>query len=71
MVQFSESPENASKRVDAVQVFRMYRAMLQRFPSKVAFFALLDPIDAGTSDLYEAAYTIRHSSDYAARIAAL
>jgi hypothetical protein len=67
MINFSESSENRNKRANAVQVFRIHRTMLQRFPSSTAFFALLDPITAGDSTLAGAAKTIRTGAAYAAR----
>lgn len=66
MINFSESTENQRKRSNAVQVFRLHRVMMQRFPSTATFFDLLDPITAG-GNLEGAATTIRLSSAYADR----
>ncbi|HRW37281.1 MAG TPA: DUF4214 domain-containing protein [Aquihabitans sp.] len=66
MINFSESSENQRKRTNAVQVFRLHRLMMQRFPSRVEFFDLLDPITGGGT-LEGAAKTIRLSAAYAGR----
>ena len=68
MVNFSESSENLRTERDHVDVFRLYRAMLQKFPTKSAYFAILDPITASTDTLADAAQDIRHSASYAARV---
>jgi hypothetical protein len=66
MINFSESSENRNKRANAVQVFRIQRGMLQRFPSRTEFSALLDPVTAGGT-LEAAAKTVRTSAAYANR----
>ena len=68
MINFSESSENVRNKVSQVDVFRLHRAMLQKFPAKAAYFALLDPILAHTDTLADAANTIRHSPAYDARV---
>ena len=67
MINFSESTENTTKKADHVAVFRLYRAMLARFPGKTAYLALLDPVLADTSTLEDVARTLRHDPAYAAR----
>jgi len=68
MINFSESSENVRTKTDHVQVFRLSRSMMQKFPSSTAYFDLLDPIlDSGKS-LTDAARTIRLSPAYDARV---
>ena len=67
MINFSESSENVTKRRGAVDVFRLHRGMLQAFPGKAAFEALLAPITAGTGTLADAAHSVRIGTAYAAR----
>jgi hypothetical protein len=69
MINFSESSENVRKRTSAVQVFRMFRGMRQRFPSRNEFFALLDPITNQSATLDDAARSVRTSDAYASRVA--
>jgi hypothetical protein len=71
MINFSESSENIRIKRNHVDVFRLYRSMMRKMPSKASYFPLLDPILAATKTLDDAAHTIRHSSAYATRIAAL
>ena len=68
MINFSESSENVRTKTNHVQVFRLYRSMMQKFPGSTAYFDLLDPIlDSGKS-LADAAKTIRLSPAYDARV---
>lgn len=68
MINFSESSEYTRQQTNAVQVFRMFRGMRQRFPSTTEFFGLLDPITNQGKALEDAANAIRTSTGYAARI---
>jgi len=67
MINFSESSENVTKKKPHVAVFRLHRAMLQRFPAKAAYESLLDPVLAGTDSLADVAQQLRTSAAYAAR----
>ncbi len=67
MINFSEASENVTKKVNHVQVFRMYRSMMAKFPSRTAYFALLDPITNNGKTLKDAAKAIRLSPGYDAR----
>jgi hypothetical protein len=67
MINFSESSENVTKKTEHVAVFRLYRAMLRKFPNKAAYEALLNPVLADTSTLADAAHALRTSAAYAAR----
>ncbi len=68
MINFSESSENVTKKVNHVQVFRMYRSMMAKFPSKTAYFDLLTPILSDGKTLDDAAKAIRLSPGYDARV---
>jgi len=68
MINFSESSENVNKKVNHVQVFRMYRSMMAKFPSRTAYFELLDPILTNGKTLQDAAKAIRLSPGYDARV---
>jgi hypothetical protein len=68
MINFSEASENVTKKVNHVQVFRMYRSMMAKFPSRTAYFDLLNPILNNTKTLKDAAKTIRLSPGYDARV---
>lgn len=68
MINFSESSENVRLRTNAVQVFRMWRGMRDRFPSSNEFFGLLDPITNQGETLQDAANDIRTSPGYADRV---
>ena len=68
MINFSESSENVRKRTDAVQVFRLFRGMRQRFPSANEHAALLDPITNQGRTLEDAARTVRTGAAYADRV---
>ncbi len=68
MINFSESSENVNKKANHVQVFRLHRSMLAKFPSKSGYFALLDPITTGGKTLNDAAKAIRLSAAYDARV---
>jgi hypothetical protein len=68
MINFSESSENVTKKTNHVQVFRMYRSMMAKFPSRTAYFALLDPITNNGKTLKDAAKAIRLSPEYDARV---
>jgi len=68
MINFSESSENVTKKANHVQVFRMYRAMLAKFPSKAAYTEVLDPITTSGKTLQDAAKAIRLSAAYDARV---
>ncbi len=68
MINFSESSENVRKRTPAVQVFRMFRGMRQRFPSASEYFSLLDPITNQGKGLDDAAHALRTSVAYADRV---
>jgi hypothetical protein len=68
MINFSESSENVRVKTNHVQVFRLYRSMMAKFPSKTAYFALLDPITTSGKTLQDAAKAIRLSADYDARV---
>ena len=68
MINFSESSENVNKKVNHVQVFRLYRTMLAKFPSKTAYFDLLNPILNNGKTLEDAAKAIRLSPAYDARV---
>jgi hypothetical protein len=68
MINFSESSENVRSKTSHVQVFRLHRSMLQRFPSSTAYFGLLDPILDGGKSLADAARAIRLSPAYDARV---
>lgn len=65
MINFSESSENVRKMVDHVGVFRMFRTMRDRFPSRSEFTSLIDPIVTQGKTLNDAANAIRTSSAYA------
>ena len=67
MINFSESSENVRTKTNHVQVFRLFRGMRQRFPSKAEYFALLDPITTNGKALTDASKAIRQSAGYAAR----
>ena len=68
MINFSESSENVNKKRNHVQVFRLYRSMMAKFPSRTAYFALLDPITNNGKTLNDAAKAIRLSPEYDARV---
>jgi hypothetical protein len=68
MINFSESSENVRKMVDHVGVFRMFRVMRDRFPSRNEFASLIDPITAQGKTLNDAANAIRTSPAYDAII---
>ena len=68
MINFSESSENVRTKTNHVQVFRMFRSMMARFPSKTEYFALLDPITNNGKVLTDAAKVIRLSAAYDARV---
>ena len=68
MVNFSESSENVRNKAKHVQVFRLYRAMLAKFPSKTDYFGYLDPILPSAKTLEDAAKAIRYSAAYDARV---
>jgi hypothetical protein len=68
MINFSESSENVNKKTNHVQVFRLYRTMMAKFPSRTAYFALLDPITTNGKTLQDAAKAIRLSPEYDARV---
>jgi hypothetical protein len=68
MINFSESSENVNKKRNHVQVFRLYRSMMAKFPSRTAYFALLDPITDNGKTLNDAAKAIRLSPEYDARV---
>jgi hypothetical protein len=68
MINFSESSENVRTKANHVQVFRLFRAMRGRFPSKTEYFALLDPITNSGKTLADAAKSIRYSPEYDARV---
>jgi hypothetical protein len=68
MINFSESSENVNKKVNHVQVFRMYRGMMQKFPSRTGYFDLLNPILNSGKTLEDAAKAIRLSPAYDARV---
>jgi hypothetical protein len=67
MINFSESSENIRKKEAHVQVFRLFRSMRQKFPTKVEWYALVNPILATTATLQSTAGTIRKSAPYDAR----
>jgi hypothetical protein len=68
MINFSESSENVNKKVNQVQVFRMYRGMMQKFPNKTVFDGLMDPVLTGGKSLDDVAKAIRLSPSYDARV---
>ena len=68
MINFSESSENVTKKVNHVQVFRIYRGMMQKFPNKTGYEALLNPILNDNKTLNDAAKAIRLSAAYDARV---
>ncbi|WP_426572634.1 DUF4214 domain-containing protein [Aquihabitans sp. McL0605] len=68
MINFSESTENIRDKTTHVQVFRMYRSMMAKFPSKAGFFDLVNPILNDGKKLDDAAHTIRLSAAYDARV---
>ncbi|WP_426574651.1 DUF4214 domain-containing protein [Aquihabitans sp. McL0605] len=68
MINFSESTENIRDKTTHVQVFRMYRSMMAKFPSKAGFFDLVNPILNDGKTLDDAAHTIRLSAAYDARV---
>jgi hypothetical protein len=68
MINFSESSENVTKKVNHVQVFRLYRGMMQKFPAKAGYFDLLNPILNNGKTLNDAAKAIRLSAAYDARV---
>ncbi|WP_421120296.1 DUF4214 domain-containing protein [Aquihabitans daechungensis] len=68
MINFSESSENVTKKRNHVQVFRMYRTMMAKFPSRTAYFELLNPILTSGKTLDDAAKAIRLSPGYDARV---
>ena len=68
MINFSESSENVRTKTNHVQVFRLHRSMLQRFPSSAAYDALLDPILEDGKALTDTAKAIRLSPAYDARV---
>jgi hypothetical protein len=68
MVNVSESAENTRKKRPHVDVFRLHRAMLGTFPTRDAFWFLVDAITDGSGDLADVAHTLRHSDAYAARV---
>jgi hypothetical protein len=67
MINFSESSENVTKKVEHVAVFRLHRTMLRAFPNKTAYEALLDPVLADSDTLADVARALRTSPAYAAR----
>ncbi|MGN6692820.1 MAG: DUF4214 domain-containing protein, partial [Aquihabitans sp.] len=67
MINFSESSENLNKKTEHVAVFRLYRSMLQKFPNKANYEALLNPVLADDDTLADAAHALRTSPAYAAR----
>jgi hypothetical protein len=63
MTYFSESAENRTRKAVHVGAFRLYLAMLERVPTKAE-------LEAGVvSGLLDLAHDIRHSEEYAARVA--
>ncbi|HWJ97634.1 MAG TPA: DUF4214 domain-containing protein [Acidimicrobiales bacterium] len=68
MINFSESSENIRNKVNHVQVFRLHRGMMQKFPSKTTYFDLLNPILNNGKTLEDAAKAIRLSAPYDARV---
>jgi len=68
MINFSESSENVRNKVNHVQVFRLYRGMMQKFPAKTGYFDLLNPIVDDGKTLEDAAKAIRLSAAYDARV---
>lgn len=68
MINFSESTENVRTRNDSVQVFRLFRGMRARFPSRTEYFSLLDPITNDGKTVNDAANAIRLSIPYDTRV---
>ncbi|MCU1370594.1 MAG: hypothetical protein JWO77_1788, partial [Ilumatobacteraceae bacterium] len=68
MINFSESSENVNKKVKQVQVFRISRSMMQKFPNKATFDALMQPLLENGKTVGDAAKAIRLSPAYDARV---
>jgi hypothetical protein len=68
MINFSESSENVTKKTNHVQVFRIYRGMMQKFPNKTVYEQYLNPVLNNGKTLADAAKAVRLSAAYDARV---